>query len=163
MVFQAIPPQGVADNLELDAAQQARLIETIAAKQKHARALIMPVCAPEYWAWLAEQRGASFGRALESAALAGCVAGSGFSYIRFDGEVWPCNFIPLSAGNIRRQAFPDIWRNSPLLQQFRRQPRPVGGVCGECVHQNICGGCRGRAYAHTGDPLAADPACFLNR
>jgi radical SAM protein with 4Fe4S-binding SPASM domain len=162
MVFQAIPPQGKEDKLELDAEQQADLVRMIAEKQKHTRALIMPVCTPEYWPWLVERRRVMFGRALEARALAGCVAGSGFSYVRFDGEVWPCNFVPLSAGNVRREAFPDIWRDSPLLQEFRRQPRRLGGACGECAHQNICGGCRGRAYAHTADPLAADPACFLN-
>jgi radical SAM protein with 4Fe4S-binding SPASM domain len=161
MVFQAIPPRGRSDKLELDAEQQAGLVRTLAEKQKHTRALIMPVCAPEYWPWLIERRRVRFGRALAGRAFAGCGAGGGFSYVRSDGEVWPCNFIPLSAGNVRREAFSDIWRSSPLLQEFRRRPRPLGGACGECAHQNICGGCRGRAYAHTTDPLAADPACFL--
>jgi len=162
MVFQAIPPRQDRGALELDAEEQMDLIKTIAEKQKKTRALIMPVCCPEYWAWLVEHRRGLLNRGIQSRAFSGCGAGSGFSYIRFDGEVWPCNFIPLSAGNIRQKAFPDIWNNSPLLQEFRGRPRQLKGACGECSHKRICGGCRGRAFAHTSDAFAADPACLLS-
>jgi radical SAM protein with 4Fe4S-binding SPASM domain len=102
-------------------------------------------------------------RYLQKKAFSGCGAGKGFSYIRFDGEVWPCNFIPLAAGNVREKSFSDIWDKSPLLQEFRGQKRQLQGICGNCDEQSICGGCRGRAYAHTGDPFAADPNCLLKR
>jgi radical SAM protein with 4Fe4S-binding SPASM domain len=163
MVFQAIPPRKDRGALELSVEEQTQLMRTIAAKQKKTRALIMPVCSPEYWPWLVEHKRFNFGQWIQRKAFSGCGAGSGFSYIRFDGEVWPCNFIPLSAGNVRQTAFPDIWNNSPLLQEFRGEPRKLKGACGECPHQKICGGCRGRAFAHTADPLAADPDCFLSR
>ncbi len=162
MVFQAIPPREAQETLELDAEEQMLLIKTIAEKQKKANALIIPVCCPEYWPWLVENKRLSFGRGMLNKAFSGCGAGSGFSYIRFDGEVWPCNFIPVSAGNVRRNTFPDIWDNSPLLQEFRGQLRRLKDACGECNYQRICGGCRGRAYAHTTDALAADSACFLS-
>jgi radical SAM protein with 4Fe4S-binding SPASM domain len=162
MVFQSIPPRQEKGALELDAEEQMHLIRTMSEKQKKSRALIMPVCCPEYWPWLVEASRLTFGRGIQNTALSGCGAGNGFGYVRFDGEVWPCNFIPLSAGNVRRTAFPDIWNNSPLLQEFRGQARRLKGICGECRHQGICGGCRGRAFAHTTDPLAADPACLLS-
>ena len=161
MVFQAIPPQGSSEKLELDPEEQMNLIKTIAEKQKKSHALIMPVCAPEYWPWLVEQRRFSFSRNIQNKALSGCGAGKGFCYIRFDGEVWPCNFIPLSAGNVREKPFADIWNNSPLLKKFRVESRRLKGTCGECHYQSICGGCRGRAFAHSSDPLEADPACLL--
>ena len=88
MVFQALPPQGDRESLELDADEQFRLIRTIAERQRQSRALIMPVCCPEYWPWLAESRRFSLGRSIRNIAFSGCGAGSGFSYIRFDGEVW---------------------------------------------------------------------------
>jgi AdoMet-dependent heme synthase len=163
MVFQAIPPRKDRGALELGMEEQTQLMRTIATKQKKTRALIMPVCSPEYWPWLVEHKRFNLGHVIQSKAFSGCVAGSGFCYIRFDGQVWPCNFIPLSAGNVRQTNFPDIWNNSSLLQEFRGQPRRLKGACGECRHQKICGGCRGRAFAHTTDPLAADPNCFLNR
>ncbi len=163
MVFQAIQPPKDGVALELDADEQMQLIKTIAAKQKKTKALIIPVCCPEYWPWLVEQKSFTFGKMIQQETLAGCGAGSGFSYIRYDGDVWPCNFIPIAAGNVRRKSFSDIWDNSLLLKQFRVQPRGLKGICGECCHQDICGGCRGRAYAHTTDLKASDPLCFFNR
>ena len=161
MVFQAVPPQGDRESLELNAEEQTSLIQTIAEKQRKSRALIMPVCCPEYWPWLVEHRRLSLSRGIRSQSFSGCGAGSGFSYIRFDGEVWPCNFIPLSAGSVRRQSFPDIWTNSALLREFRGRPWKLGGDCADCVHQGICGGCRGRAFAHAGALFGADPLCRL--
>ena len=162
MVFQAIQPPKDGEALELDAEEQMQLIKTIADKQKNSRALIIPVCCPEYWPWLIEKKLVNFGKGIQKAVLTGCGAGSGFSYIRFDGDVWPCNFIPISAGNIRNESFADIWNNSSLLKQYRTLPRGLKGICGECRHQDICRGCRGRAFAHTADVLAADPDCFFN-
>ena len=163
MVFQAIPPHGEREAIELDAEEQMRLIRIIAEKQRKARALIMPVCCPEYWPWLVEQRRLNFGRDIQNKTLSGCGAGWGFGYIRFDGDVWPCNFIPVVAGNVRQTAFQEIWKNSPLLQEFRGKPRRLKGICGECSYQRICGGCRGRAFAHTADAMAADPACMIKQ
>mgnify|MGYP007124862133 FL=1 len=31
--------------------------------------------------------------------------------------------------------------------------------CGRCEYVNVCGGCRARAYAVTGDYLAGEPFC----
>jgi radical SAM protein with 4Fe4S-binding SPASM domain len=161
MVFQAVPPQGERESLELDADEQLDLIRTIAEKQRTSRALLMPVCCPEYWAWLAGQRHFSPGSGILNIAFSGCGAGRGFVYVRSDGEIWPCNFVPLSAGSVREKSFGDIWENSPLLRGFRGRPRNLGGDCAGCVHQAICGGCRGRAYARAGDLFAADPLCRL--
>jgi radical SAM protein with 4Fe4S-binding SPASM domain len=33
------------------------------------------------------------------------------------------------------------------------------GKCGVCEYRDICGGCRNRAYAYTGDIFESDPAC----
>ena len=37
----------------------------------------------------------------------------------------------------------------------------LGGKCGRCRFQEVCGGCRVRAEAVTGDAWAEDPACYL--
>jgi AdoMet-dependent heme synthase len=161
MVFQAVPPQGERESLELDADEQLHLIRTIAEKQRQSSALLMPVCCPEYWPWLAGQRRFSLGRGIWNKAFSGCGAGRGFAYVRSDGEVWPCNFIPLSAGSVRQQSFPEIWNSSALLGELRGRPRKLGGDCAGCFHQGICGGCRGRAFARVGDLFAVDPLCRL--
>lgn len=160
MVFQSIPPRQERGAAELTPEQQMGLIQTIAEKQKTTRALIMPVCCPEYWPWLIERK-QSKSRLLQKIAFSGCGAGEGFSYIRFDGDVWPCNFIPIAAGNVRNTSFTEIWKNSLLLQQFHGKSRVLKGICGECRHKEICGGCRGRAFAHTADYRQADPNCLL--
>jgi len=163
MVFQAIPPRRERGALELTAEQQMGLMRTLAEKQKSTRSLIIPVCCPEYWPMLIENKKGSRGGKALNKAFAGCGAGNGFGYVRFDGDVWPCNFIPVSAGNVRDKSFTEIWEGSPLLQSYRHQPRPIKGVCGDCNYLKICGGCRGRALAHTGDSFAADPLCLLNQ
>ena len=163
MVFQAIPPRQDRGAAELTAEQQLSLMQTIAEKQKKARALIIPVCCPEYWPWLIENKKGSFNKLNRKKIFTGCGAGKGFSYIRFDGDVWPCNFIPISAGNVRTTPFQDIWHNSPLLKEYRVQPRPIKGICAGCGHLEICGGCRGRALARTSDPKEADPNCLVIR
>ncbi len=33
------------------------------------------------------------------------------------------------------------------------------GKCGRCEYKGACGGCRARAFALTGNYLAAEPAC----
>jgi AdoMet-dependent heme synthase len=161
MVFQSIPPRQERGAAELTAEQQLSLMQTIAEKQKKSRALIIPVCCPEYWPWLLEKKKVSLKNFLPKLAFAGCGAGKGFSYIRFDGDVWPCNFIPISAGNVRNTPFQDIWHNSPLLEEYRVQPRQTKGICNDCQHLEICGGCRGRALARTGDTHEADPNCLI--
>ena len=91
----------------------------------------------------------------------GCVAGSGLCYIKPDGDVWACPFIPISAGNVRNRPLDEIWREAELFQTLRDR-RNLKGRCGVCPYNNICGGCRGRAYAHSGDYLGEDPFCFLS-
>jgi len=84
--------------------------------------------------------------------------GRGFMFISHRGEVMPSGFLPLVAGNVRRQSPVEIYRDSPLFRQLR-DPARLKGKCGRCEFREVCGGSRARAYALTGDPLAADPTC----
>ena len=36
------------------------------------------------------------------------------------------------------------------------------GACGDSANGYICGGCRGKAYAATSDPLDEDPTCYIH-
>jgi radical SAM protein with 4Fe4S-binding SPASM domain len=62
------------------------------------------------------------------------------------------------AGNVREQSFTEIWQGSPVLQQLR-DTRQLQGRCGSCEFNELCGGCRCRAYAAFGDYMQEDPAC----
>ena len=74
------------------------------------------------------------------------------------GEIFPSGFLELSAGNVRRTTLAGAYRNSSLFRLLRSSDR-LGGKCGLCEYRNLCGGSRSRAFALTGDFLAADPRC----
>jgi len=89
----------------------------------------------------------------------GCLAGSGVCFISHEGEVYPCGYLPVVAGDLRKQSFEDIWHNSVLFHQLR-DTRNLKGKCGCCEFRNICMGCRARAFAATGDYLQEEPFCI---
>jgi radical SAM protein with 4Fe4S-binding SPASM domain len=82
----------------------------------------------------------------------------GFVFVSHTGEVYPSGFLPLSAGNVRREPLAAIYRDSPLFRSLR-DPDALRGNCGLCEYRRLCGGSRARAYAVHGDPLGPDPLC----
>ncbi|MBI4591732.1 MAG: radical SAM protein [Candidatus Rokubacteria bacterium] len=94
---------------------------------------------------------------LRNYAHGSCPAGKYYCRITPDGEVTPCPYMPVSAGNLRERSFDDLWASAGVFNDLR-DPR-LGGRCGACEFSKICGGCRCRAYAIYGDYLAEDPAC----
>jgi AdoMet-dependent heme synthase len=93
-----------------------------------------------------------------SAMTRGCLAGTSVCFVSNEGRVYPCGYLPVSAGDTRAQRFADIWNASPVFAQLR-DPGAYEGKCGECRYEAICGGCRARAYAATGSFLAEEPFC----
>lgn len=88
----------------------------------------------------------------------GIVAGDGFAFVSHTGDVYPSGFLPKAAGNVRETPLPTIYRDSELFTSLRDRGN-LKGKCGACSYKEVCGGSRSRAYATTGDPLAADPLC----
>jgi AdoMet-dependent heme synthase len=88
----------------------------------------------------------------------GCLAGSGVGFISHDGRVYPCGYLPLEAGDLKRQPFQEVWETSRVFHSLRN-PNLLGGKCGLCEHKVACGGCRARAYGVTGDYLGEEPFC----
>ena len=84
--------------------------------------------------------------------------GKGFVFVSHQGDVFPSGFLPLAAGNIRREPLAEIYQNAPLFKQLRDTSN-LKGKCGRCEFREICGGSRSRAYAVTGNPFEADPSC----
>ncbi len=85
--------------------------------------------------------------------------GNGFLFISHRGEVYPSGFMPVSLGNVRSADLVEIYREHPLLRALR-DPDRLGGKCGVCEYRTVCGGSRARAFAMSGDPLAAEPLCL---
>jgi radical SAM protein len=84
--------------------------------------------------------------------------GKGFVFVSHLGEVFPSGFLPISAGNVRRQSLADLYRHSPLFTSLRDTAN-LKGKCGRCEFREVCGGSRARAYALTGDIFAEEPCC----
>jgi radical SAM protein with 4Fe4S-binding SPASM domain len=84
--------------------------------------------------------------------------GNGVMFISHSGEVSPSGFLPISAGNVRRDDLVDTYRSAPVFVALRRA-NSFGGRCGRCEYREICGGSRARAWSATGDALAEDPLC----
>jgi radical SAM protein with 4Fe4S-binding SPASM domain len=139
------------------------LSELIAEKQRMAKTIIEPVAGPQYWPYLLEKNGIRGGLPLKLAGQVfhGCAAGRGFVYIKANGEVWPCPFVEISGGNIRQTSFYNIYNYSELFINLRKREEKLKGLCGDCPYKKVCGGCRGRAHAYSGDYLAEDPRCFI--
>ena len=88
----------------------------------------------------------------------GCLAGTGVCFISHEGEVYPCGYLPVIAGDLRKQTFADIWENSTVFHELR-DSSGLKGKCGCCEFRNVCMGCRARAYAATGDFMDEEPFC----
>jgi radical SAM protein with 4Fe4S-binding SPASM domain len=122
------------------------------------RMLVNAKCAPHFVRnLLAEPDAAPFPKSFASGA-GGCPAGTHYLGIRPNGDVTPCPYLPLFAGNLRTDGLRALWDGSELFTRIRGR-NALGGRCGECELQSMCGGCRARAYGMTGDVLAADPLC----
>jgi radical SAM protein with 4Fe4S-binding SPASM domain len=89
----------------------------------------------------------------------GCLAGTGVCFVSHEGEVFPCGYLPVLAGDLKKQPFVEIWNNSVVFEQLRDTGN-LKGKCGCCEFRNVCMGCRARAFAATGDMLDPEPFCI---
>ena len=88
----------------------------------------------------------------------GCLAGIGVLFVAHQGDVFPCGYLPVKCGNILEEKLSEIWYNSDDLAQMRNS-EILEGKCGICSYRQLCGGCRARAYAATGNYMAEEPFC----
>jgi radical SAM protein with 4Fe4S-binding SPASM domain len=97
--------------------------------------------------------------------VSGCMGGRGFGFVSYRGDVQICGFLNIPAGNLIENGFNfgRIWRESEFLKEIRNVS-DYKGNCRICEYAGLCGGCRARAYAMSGDYLASDPVCeFVKR
>jgi radical SAM protein with 4Fe4S-binding SPASM domain len=89
----------------------------------------------------------------------GCLAGTGVCFISHRGEVQPCGYLPVSAGNVLETPFNDIWEKSEVFLTLR-DFKTLKGKCGICEYKGVCGGCRARAHYASDDFLEEEPYCL---
>lgn len=92
------------------------------------------------------------------AEMSGCLAAKNYFRVTPNGDVTPCPYMPLSAGNLREKGLESIWHDSELFHNLRSSS--LKGKCGRCEFNEICGGCRARALAIKGDAMEEDPWCL---
>lgn len=142
----------LAQTHQLSPAAYERVLHWVCDRQESGEHLeLKATCAPEYYR-VAARRGLDVGHSR------GCLAGLSVVFVSHKGEVFPCGYLPVACGNIRERPLEEIWRDSPVLADLRDFSL-LEGRCGACGYKGICGGCRARAYAATGNYQAADPAC----
>lgn len=124
---------------------------------------IKATCAPQYFRIMREMS-AEMDISLETrghgmhAVTRGCLAGSAVCFISRTGDVQPCGYLPVCAGNVRDSKLGEIWRTSNVFAALR-DPANLKGKCGACGYRKLCQGCRARAFAVTGDYLDEEPDC----
>lgn len=128
------------------------MLENLAELQDRCRPmLVRSKCAPQF-----KQIAYEMGKGgLESG---GCMAGVEYCRITPEGNVTPCPYMTVIAGNVLERSFTEIWQTSPVFRELR-DLHQLKGRCGRCEFKELCGGCRCRAYAASGDYLQEDPAC----
>jgi radical SAM protein len=84
--------------------------------------------------------------------------GNGIVFVSHAGDVCPSGFLPQRLGNVRETSLVDLYRDHPTFRALR-DVSSFEGRCGVCEFNEVCGGSRARAFAHSGNPLASDPLC----
>lgn len=87
----------------------------------------------------------------------GCLAGTRYCRVTPEGDVTACPYIEKPVGSVRRDGFATIWTNAPAFQQLRHPD--LQGRCGVCEFSRICGGCRARPMARSGELMGEDFLC----
>ena len=88
-----------------------------------------------------------------------CSVGINALTIMHDGTIYPCRRLPIPIGNALTDSFHKIWYTSDILWNIRNHNN-FKGKCHNCEFIPLCRGCRGMAYATTGDYLEEDPQCW---
>jgi len=153
----------IADTDTLSKEQYEEVLRWFYYKTKEAGIEFKATCAPHYYR-IIRQEAKKEGRKLTfetdglAAVTRGCLAGSGVCFISHRGDVQPCGYLPLVAGNVLSTPFNQIWESAELFVNLRNLQK-LKGKCGVCEYKAFCAGCRARAYYATGDYMDEEPYC----
>ncbi len=93
--------------------------------------------------------------------IRGCPTARWTCHISSNGDIHPCFLLPHKLGNLKQEAFEDIWFNKDnLVLKELRDRTLLKGNCGVCKYRDVCGGCRAQAFWITGDYLESD-GCWI--
>jgi radical SAM protein with 4Fe4S-binding SPASM domain len=163
-----------SDIQDLDPAQREQLLQTLERRLQRKEISIMST-APQFgracYMYADIDGRMSLGHAGSSSGsktrvlakyIGGCGSARCYCSIQPNGDVTPCVYIPHRVvGNVRHQSIREIWQNNIYFDKLADRDN-LRDHCRVCDYRPVCGGCRARADAYTGDILAGDPGCILN-
>ena len=174
-------PTGRAKNLadqEIPPEEYEEVLNWIYEQKNEIPIQFKPTCAPHYYR-ITRQRAKEEGKSAPNpqphagpgkgahpyagfiSSGSGCIGGQAFAFISHVGRVQICGFLEEEAGDIRKENynFKKIWDGSELFLKVRDIDN-YNGKCGYCEYRKICGGCRARAFAESGDYIGEEPYCI---
>lgn len=81
--------------------------------------------------------------------------------VDYNGDLWPCERMPLTLGNLKTQTLEEI-EETELFKKIQYRTGKQG-KCAACEHVEMCGGgCLAEAYGATGDAFAECPYCWYD-
>ena len=142
---------------EISAEDYEKTLHWLASQQGRRDIRIRVTCAPHYKRIL---RQLGQGPPPGPHAFKGCMGGHSFAFVSHRGKVQICGFLDTECGDVRAEDFDfrKIWETSEVFRRVR-DVDSYHGRCGVCEYRKVCGGCRARAFALTGDILAEEPFC----
>lgn len=154
----------IADNQMLPAEQYEEVLSWFYEQSRAVPLEMRATCAPHYYRIIrqkAKERGekVTFQTHGMAAMTKGCLAGTGVFFISHKGKVQPCGYLPVEAGDVKKQTVQEIWEQSPVFLTLRDESK-LEGKCGVCEYKHVCSGCRARAFYETGNYMAEEPYCI---
>ena len=116
------------------------------------------IVAHDYFLW--KSLSAAFpGAAGDRLEFSGCQAGDALAYLDWEGNVYPCDSLPIRLGSLDEVSLEELWA-FPARERVVAAVRATPGACDGCGQYRGChGGCRGMAYLAADTFDAPDPAC----
>lgn len=154
----------IADEEMLDPQKYEEVLNWFYDISKENKIQTKATCAPHYFR-IMRQRAKEEGVKITpkthgmAAMTKGCLAGSSICFVSHKGEVFPCGYLPVEAGNVLKEPFKEIWEKSSVFGNLRNTDM-LGGKCGICEFKKVCEGCRARAFYETGDYMEEEPYCI---
>ena len=143
-LFFLVPTGRGAKIADISPTMYEGMIKTTFAKTAKHRLNVRPSCAPQFMR-IAKDMNLDMRQWIR-----GCIAGLYYCRVYPNGEITPCPYLPVKLGNIREKKFKEIWFKSEVLRNLR-DFKKLSGKCGICEYNDVCGGCRARAYGLTSD------------
>ena len=164
-IFLLVPTGRAQDmvNKELNAKEYEDTLHWFYQQHDKTTIQLKATCAPQYYRIMrqeAHRKGERVNRETYGldAVTRGCLAGTSYCFISHEGIIQPCGYLEVNSGNLKESTFPDIWMNSSVFADLRDFSK-YKGKCGRCEYITVCGGCRARAYALSGNYLSEEPLC----